>query len=1177
MPNVFISYRRSDTTPGYASWIYERLADAFGPHSVFMDVDSLRLGVDFVEELERSLHQADVALVLIGPHWLTATDRSGTARLDDPGDFVRLEVSAALRSNARVIPVLIDGARMPSGDELPEELRLLARRQGLVFNRAGGSAIRDLISAIRQAGEGPGDTARVSNTGPRPAQATICAACGQENPEGFRFCGRCGGALGTGAPVEARKTVTAVFCDLVGSTALGERSDPEVFRELMAGYHAELRTIVERHGGTVEKFAGDAVLAVFGIPELHEDDALRAVRASIEMRAAVAGLHLEVHVGINTGEVVAGAGETLVVGDAINLAARIEQAAPAGEILIGEATERLVREAVRVEPAPRLTLKGKSESVAAYRVLAVLDEVPALTRPMGGPFVGREHELALLEGALARALETREPQLVTVVGPPGIGKSRLVRELLGRTGTRVLVGRCLSYGEGITYWPLAEIVQQVGDVADALAASDERDLATLRIGAALGSSYAPASSEEIAWGFRRLFEALARERPLILVFDDIHWAEPTLLDLIEYIATFGQGVPLLIVCVARADLFEARPGWTTPKPRSSLITLEPLAGAESEALVRRLGEMPEEVRARVVEAAEGNPLFVEQLVAIQAENGNGELQVPPTLQALLAARIDRLAEEERTVIERGSIEGRLFHRGAVAELLAEHERGAVGTHLLTLVRKELIRPDQATIPGDDGFRFGHILIRDAAYEAIPKRQRATLHERHADWLLQRLGDGVPDEIVGYHLEQAYLYAAELGYADPALGERAAEHLAAAARGAHARQDVAAATNLLGRAVAMVPDAASRRGLLTSLGIELQAAGELDKARRAFEESQQLALAGGDAHIEWLARVRLASLQISQHPEGAAEAAFREGRAALAARGPADDHEVLARAWELIADGHVLRAEAIEQTRAIERAMEHARAAGDLALEIELVGSSMLPIIYGSVPVEEALRYVEEVLGRLGEVPAVRAFGLHVIGHLRARLGEFDAARTALDEWRRGFRELGQNRQYALTSGCAWDICSLAGDWAAGESALRESYDLLEQMGEKTFLSTIAAQLGEAVYRQGRIDEAERYSEVSEELGASDDLFNEAVWRALRAKVLAARGDFLAAETLAREAVELAAKTDWFELSADTWLGLAEILHAAGRAQDAAPAAREALTRYEQKGNRVGSMRATELL
>jgi class 3 adenylate cyclase/tetratricopeptide (TPR) repeat protein len=973
-----------------------------------------------------------------------------------------------------------------------------------------------------------------------------------------------------------RKTVTVVFCDLVGSTALGERTDPEVLRELMSRYHGELRAILERHGGMVEKFVGDAAMAVFGLPQVHEDDALRAVRAAVEMRDAVAPLGLEVRIGVNTGGVVAGTGETLVTGDAVNVAARFEQAADAGAILIGSATERLVRDTVHVEAIAPLVLKGKSDPVSAFRVLELLDYVPAFTRAIETPFVGRAEELERLEHALVSAVEARSPQLATIVGPPGIGKSRLARELLGRAQARVLVGRCLSYGEGITYWPLTEIASQIGDVRAALGGTDDADLAAVRVGVALGSAEATASPEEIAWGFRKLFEALAQARPLIVVFDDIHWAEPTLLDLIEYVVTFAQDVPLFVLCTARPDLFELRPAWTTPKPNATLFTLHPLAGADSEMLVTHLGDASVETRTLIVEAAEGNPLFVEQLVAMHAESGNGELEVPPTLHALLTARIDRLAEQERAVVGCGSVEGRLFHRGAVAELLPEPGRSEIGAHLITLVRKELIRPDRATLPGDDGFRFGHALIRDAAYETLPKRQRAALHERYAEWLASRLGDDAPDEIVGYHLEQAYRYGTELGAADPLLGERAAERLAAAARAARTREDVPATVNLLGRAVELVPESTLRRGVLAELGMALAQAGEFVRAREVLEEAAALARAAGDAHVEWLARVELAFLRVRQEPEGAAEAALREGETAIAAREADSDHEVLARAWNLIAEAHLMRSQAVEQTRALERGVQHARQAGDLTLEVELVTRSAPPIIFGSVPVEEGMRYVDGVLESLGDVPAVQAFALHVLGHLRARMGEFDGAREAMDEWRRRFRELGQETQYAVTAGCVWDVCSWSEDWAGGEQALRETYEMLEQMGEKSFLSTAASYLGEAVYRQGRIEEAERYSEVSEELGASDDRLNEATWRALRAKVYAARGNFDLAKTLAREAVEIAATTDYFELAAGTWLDLAEILQAAGDT-DARAAAREALALYERKGNLVGVRRAKAMV
>jgi class 3 adenylate cyclase/tetratricopeptide (TPR) repeat protein len=1004
----------------------------------------------------------------------------------------------------------------------------------------------------------------------------VCPSCGHVSQAALRFCGACGAALGPEEAASVRKTVSVVFCDLVGSTALGERTDPEVLRELMSRYHAELRTILERHGGTVEKFVGDAAMAVFGLPQSHEDDALRAVRAAVQAHAAVVRLGLEVRIGINTGEVVAGTGETLATGDAVNVAARLEQVAGPGEILIGSATERLVRGRVRTEEAGPLSLKGKREPVPAFRVLEAFEDIPAFTRPIDAPFVGRGTELETLERMLGTATGSRTPQLATIVGAPGIGKSRLARELVGRAAARILVGRCLSYGDGITYWPLAEIVSQVGDLRTAMSGSDDGDLVADRVETAIGSAETTASPEEIAWGVRRLFERLAAELPLVVVFDDIHWAEPALLDLIEYVAAFAQDVPLLLLCTARADLFEHRPTWATPRPNATLLTLDRLSASDSETLVVLLGRAPPDARAGIVETAEGNPLFVEQLVVMQAE-GEGEAgELPPTLQALLTARIDRLTEAERAVAECAAVQGRHFHRGAVATLVPDPQRGEAGTHLLTLVRKELIRPDRGTIPGDDGFRFAHALVRDAAYQAIPKRHRAALHERFADWLAERLGEEAPDEIVGYHLEQAYRYRAELGDMDPALGDRAARRLTAAGQAARSRRDVAAVVSLLGRAAGLVPAGPDRAGLLVGLGEALRLGGETERARSLLEEASSLAAEAGDDHAMWLARIHLATIRLDVEPEGAVEAALREGQAAVASRGPADDHEVLARAWDIIAEAHNIHGQAAEWQRAMERATAHALQTGDLAVEVPIVTHSAGPIVYGPVSVDEGLRYADEVSTRLGHVAEVQGFAQHVRAHMLARRGEFDGAFEAVSAWRRHKRELGQEAMYAQTASCAWDVCSWAQDWERGAQVLREAYEMLDRMGKKAYLSTVAAHLGEAVFRLGRLDEAERLGRQSEQLGASDDRYNETTWRRLMAKVTAARGDLVGAEALARGAVDVAAGGGFLDDAAGAWLDLAEILHAAGRG-GATTAADEALALYERKGNLVGAARARSLL
>lgn len=1002
---------------------------------------------------------------------------------------------------------------------------------------------------------------------------TTCSACGTEQPASFRFCGACGEALGGSGAGEVRKTVTVLFCDMVGSTALGERTDPEVLRETMRRYHATCRAVLERHGATVEKFVGDAAMAVFGIPRVHEDDPLRAVRAAVEMRDAVRALGIETRIGVNTGPVVTGRGETLVTGDAVNVAARLEQAATAGEILIGGVTAELAGAAVHVDPVEPLALKGKRAPVAAFRVRALTGSEPQARGASGAPFVGRAAELAALAGAAAAA-QGGTPQLATLVGPPGIGKTRLAREALRRSASRVLTGRCLSYGAGITYWPLAEIVRQVGDVREALGETPDADLAAARVGVALGAS-GSATPEDIAWGVRRLFESLAREGPVTVVFDDIHWAEPTLLDLIEYVATFARDVPLFILCTARPELFERRAAWATPKANAMTLTLEPLAGEESVSLVEGLGTLSVERRARIVEAAEGNPLFVEQLVAMQREHGDEVLAIPLTLQALLAARIDGLEPQERAVLERGSIEGRTFHRGAVAQLLPEADRGSVGAQLLTLVRKSLVRPDQAQVAGDDGFRFGHVLIRDAAYEAIPKRQRSDLHERFADWLAARLGGNAPPEIVGYHLEQAYRYREELGAPDAAIGGRAAEQLARAADAATVRGDVRAAGAFYTRAAALLAeDDPARPRLLLGQGEALREGTAGGAGQDALEAAVSTARAVGDTHVEWRARLLLASMRAWRELERGAAPALSEAHAAIAIAADRGDDVLAAWAWDLVCDVAMIRGRLAERLEAVEAGLRHARAAADRQLEARLVIRSAPALLFGPTPVAEGLRIVDEAFARVGDVPVAQSFAAHVNGHLRARIGDHATARTEIAAWRDRMHELGRESMYVSAATCLYEVHSLAGDWAAAEAAVREGYAVLERRGDKLQMSTMAALIGEACMHQGRIDEAERYARLSAESGARDDEYNEVYWRTVLAQVLTRRGKRDEAVELAREAVALADGMEYVEHRGWTRLALAEAL---GPGDEAARAAAEAMDIYERKGNLVMRDQASEML
>ena len=1040
----------------------------------------------------------------------------------------------------------------------------------------------------------------------------VCSHCGRQNADDARFCSGCAAPLVAEpvAPRTVRKTVTVLFCDMVDSTPLGEQLDPEALRRVLARWHEAMRTVLERHGGTVEKFIGDAVMAVFGTPVAHEDDALRAVRAAAEMRVALAALNAELErsyavtiesrTAVNTGDVVASRGETLVTGDAVNVAARLEQSAQSGEILLGEQTYDLVRDVTLVEPVAELALKGKAQPVSAWRLLSVLPDISAFARPLATSFVGRTQELAALEAAFERAVAERRCHLVTVLGPPGIGKSRLLRELMAAVGerARLLVGRCLPYGEGITYWPLVDIVRQVAGgepravVSELLAEDEIGELVAELVAAAVGATAEQGgSTEETHWAVRKLLEALARDRPLVVVFEDLHWAEPTFLDLIEYVAGFSRGRPLLLLGSARPELLETRPAWAKPGLNSQLLPLGSLAEPEVDALIdARLetGALPERLRARVLEAAEGNPLFVEQLLAMQTEVGgaDGELVVPPTLQALLAARIDRLEPRERAVLECAAVEGRGFHRGAVAELLPARERAAVGARLLALVRKDFIRPDRSEFPDDDGYRFAHMLIRDAAYASMPKELRAELHVRYANWLEQRVGDRIREyeEILGYHLEQACRYRRELAPADEqtlALARRAAAPLASAARRATARDDWPAVAALLARAVALLPEGdAERTSLLPDLGEALGMCRDYRGGIAVLEDAIERAEAAGDRRTRSYALLLRGRHRKSVDPGFAAEEALGEAKQALRVFDELGDERGQALAWATLSYYHQSRGHQTEARNASERALAHASAAGDERQEAEARGRIGFSLFHGAAPLDEVVSYLESLPNQAN----AKGRGIHalwpraLLGQAEAMRGRFETASRLIGELVSALEDLGNPFAAAEVGAYVSGVIEMiAGNPAAAERHLERDYRAMAGAGETGHLSTVAGQLANAVYAQGRYEEAERYTRISEETAARDDYASQILWRTVRAMAFAREGRLDDGEQLAREAVTLAEATDNIDFHGDALMALAEVLCLAERPSEAVPVIEEALHLFELKGNVVSARKARALL
>jgi DNA-binding SARP family transcriptional activator len=984
-----------------------------------------------------------------------------------------------------------------------------------------------------------------------------------------------------------RKTLTVLHVELERTRG---RLDPEALRGFSAQVEERLGRVIEEHGGTVTTAPGGAVLAVFGVPSVNEDDPLRAMRAAIDARAAVEelnprldaewGVQLTVRAGVGTGEAIVepfDVGATSASGDVFAVAAHLARVAEQGEVLVSDATRAMLREGVEAEPARELDLAGEPQQ--AWRLAAVDPSATVFPRHMDAPLVGRDWELAQLRSALDRAMRSRTSYLMTILGPAGIGKSRLASELtesLGESAT-ALYGRCVSHGAGVTFRPLAELVRDAAGgtsptaIAALLQGEPDAEQIADRIAGAIGAAEPAGSAVELFWAVRKLFGVLARERPLVVVLEDIHWAEPTLLDLLDHLVESTRDAPMLLLCLARSELLEERPTWGGGKVNASAILLEPLSPAECELVIGHAGgdELGALVAARIAEAAEGNPLFIEQMVAMALEAGPdaADVAVPPTIQALLAARLDRLEPLERGVLERASVVGREFTRDAVLDLTPDDERNSVDNRLDALVRRELIGSIVS------GYSFRHALIRDAAYDALPKAERAALHAQYARYL-----EGTPeqeqDEIIGFHLEQAYRCRAELGDVDEQLAARAASLLADAGRRAYARDDVPAAVALLTRAVALhEPRDRTRLELLADLGEAVRESGDYVRAEAVLADAIDSAHEAGERGREEYARLVRLRMRVQTDPTlGAADLLAGGKRAIDFFGGLADDHS-LGKAWELVAWGRWLECRAAETEIALHRSLEHARRAGDSRTAAQSLHLLLGATLFGPVRVTDAIARCQGILEE-GRQKRVTASALRALAALMAMAGAFREARALLHRFAAIVDDLGLRVTAASAAETYAFIELLAGEPRAAERELRLGYQRLEEMGETSTSANLAALLAQALHAQGRDEEAVAVTDLTP---AADDVSAQVHLRAARAKVLARVGRVEEAEELGRDAVARGRKTDFLVMRADALCDLGDVLQHAGRADEAVPLLDEALHLYETKGNTVSARRVKEAL
>ena len=1023
-----------------------------------------------------------------------------------------------------------------------------------------------------------------------------CPSCGDENSDQARFCSHCGVSLGSDDAPRERRVVTVMFCDLVDSTMLGERLDPESLRVVLERFFDAARKIVDRHGGQVEKYLGDAVVAVFGVPTAHEDDAVRAARAAVELQQAMPEVNtylaslnvtLQVRIGIQTGDVVLDPGNShvgTIGGDTFNTAARLQSAANPGTILVGTDTAELLDGCATLESVPAIALKGKASPARVFVLTEVIDQT---RKRSGQPFVGRTRQLKALRGAFDECVAEQAPVLVTVLGVPGIGKSRIVEQLSSELEavSTVLTGTTPSYGEDIAYAPLLGLLQTATGVDDAdevvtelrkvLKGLPDSTVVVDRLASLVGTDAAMVAGD-VAWALRRFLESLAEEQPVVVIVEDVHFGGDPLLDLLDRVVASVRG-SVLIVCTARPELLEQRPSWSGGKARAVAITLGPLGERDAGLLASHLlADADEVLRRQLTSDSEGNPLYLEQLAARISDHRDldGSSEIPPTLRALVASRLDHLTTLESRVVDLAAVEGRQFQVETLLSLDPTLNHTEVIKVLEHLEHRSLVK-----LVKGERWQFAHALIQDAASRRTPKEDRATLHVLLADHLVST--DKSADEVIGAHFERAARLRRELGNAGDetlAIERRGGVHYAAAGARAFAAMDLTATADLLGRAVLLLPHVdPGRSDFVPELAVSLMEVGRVAEAERLLHET---AAGLGPENQVQQARIQLqviAAKGVYQHTtdEEVLDLIDRT-RQIVTKLQHADDRRALAEAWVVMeylnyVVGRFSAAldcsmDAARVAESANRAREMWQAGGDMGLYLS--GGHLRPArVQGAIESCASESGPIWELARLASRATDQAFAGNAEGFARSHA-----------EWNDHAERHGLEWPHAMQKSAMASAQLELGDFVGAERSIRSGVATMQKLGD-VWGASIQLMLPRALEMQGRNEEAlaviERWDEV--ERPAVLDAESRILGRMAEVIGHRLRGRMSRAETAAREAADLAAATESAIMRATTLEQLAAVVQRNGRPDEARELWSSALAIHRSQENRAGAARVEALL